>query len=88
MSSILFCIEIMISVFAMVILIPDKDNYKRRSIICTFKELWDIVFHKTNIFGKITGGIFFILCIPGILGTVIFEVLQIACVFLLELRHR
>lgn len=88
MSYILFCIEIMISVFAMVILIPDKDNYKRRSIICTFKELYDIVFHETNIFGKITGGIFFILCIPGILGAVIFEVLRITWVLLSDLRHK
>lgn len=81
-------IEIVIFMYTVVMLIPDEDDYKRKTIKDTFKSLYYTIFHGTTVFGKITGGIFFILSIPGILATILFEIIRVVCVFLSDLRYK
>lgn len=81
-------IELAITMYTIVILIPDRNNYEQRSIKCNLKKLYHNVFYGTNLFGKITGGIFVVLCIPGILGTVILEMIRVIYILLSNLRYK
>ena len=71
-------------------LIEIKDENTTKGFIQEFfKGSWDYIFNNTNLFGKITGAIIYILWIfPAVLLSIISILLCCIFCFLSDLRHK
>ena len=71
-------------------LIEIKDENTTKGFIQEFfKGSWDYIFNNTNLFGKITGAIIYILWIfPAVLLNIICILLCCIFCFLSDLRHK